>query len=132
MSSAADVAAVVVAATLARFGRVDVLVNNAGIMITEDLDHTTEDDWDRTIDINLKGAYLCSKAVIAPMQMAQGKGCDRQHVVQLRALPPVGDAVHRVRRLQGRDERPDQGDGAGARARRSASTRSAPAGSGPT
>jgi 3-oxoacyl-[acyl-carrier protein] reductase len=72
VANAADVAALV-AATLARFGRIDILVNNAGIMITEDLDHTTEDDWDRTIDINLKGAYLCSKAVIAPMK-AQGEG----------------------------------------------------------
>jgi len=72
VSSSADVAALV-AATLDRFGRIDILVNNAGIMITEDLEHTTEDDWDRTIDINLKGAYLCSKAVIAPMK-AQGEG----------------------------------------------------------
>jgi 3-oxoacyl-[acyl-carrier protein] reductase len=72
VSDSAEVAALV-AATLARFGRIDILVNNAGIMIAEDLDHTTEDDWDRTIDINLKGAYLCSKAVIATMR-AQGEG----------------------------------------------------------
>ncbi len=72
VSSAAEVESLV-AGTLDRFGRIDVLVNNAGIMVAEDLAHTTEDDWDRTIDINLKGAYLCSKAVIAPMR-AQGAG----------------------------------------------------------
>jgi 3-oxoacyl-[acyl-carrier protein] reductase len=59
--------------TLDRFGRVDILVNDAGIMVARGLFETTEDDWDRTIDINLKGAYLCSKAV-APIMIRQQGG----------------------------------------------------------
>jgi 3-oxoacyl-[acyl-carrier protein] reductase len=62
-----------IAATLARFGRIDILVNNAGVMITKPVLETSEDDWDLTIDINLKGAYLCSKAV-APVMIRQGAG----------------------------------------------------------
>jgi 3-oxoacyl-[acyl-carrier protein] reductase len=56
-----------------RFGQIDVLVNNAGVMVTTGVLETTEDDWDRTIDINLKGAYLCSKEV-APIMIAQKFG----------------------------------------------------------
>jgi 3-oxoacyl-[acyl-carrier protein] reductase len=62
-----------VKATLDRFGRIDILVNNAGIMVTKSVLETTEDDWDRTIDINLKGAYLCSKEV-APVMLRQEAG----------------------------------------------------------
>jgi 3-oxoacyl-[acyl-carrier protein] reductase len=60
-------------ATLDAYGRIDILVNNAGIHIAKGVMETTEDDWDRTMDINLKGAYLCSKAV-APTMIAQGGG----------------------------------------------------------
>ena len=59
--------------TLKEYNRIDILVNNAGILITEDVLDTSEDDWDRTIDINLKGAYLCSKEV-APIMLKQKKG----------------------------------------------------------
>ncbi|HEX7472015.1 MAG TPA: 3-oxoacyl-ACP reductase family protein [Candidatus Limnocylindrales bacterium] len=59
--------------TRAHFGRIDILVNNAGVMVTKDVLETTEDDWDRTIDVNLKGAYLCSKAV-APVMIDQQGG----------------------------------------------------------
>lgn len=61
-----------IAATLARFGRIDILVNNAGVMITKAVMETSEDDWDLTIDVNLKGAYLCSKAVVPVMIRQEG------------------------------------------------------------
>jgi 3-oxoacyl-[acyl-carrier protein] reductase len=72
VSRSPDVANLI-AATLDRFGRIDILVNNAGVMVTQGVLETSEDDWDRTIDVNLKGPYLCSKAV-APIMIGQGRG----------------------------------------------------------
>ena len=72
VSRSADVRGLVEQA-LARFGRVDILVNNAGVMIAKGVLETTEEDWDLTIDVNLKGAYLCSKEV-APAMIRQGSG----------------------------------------------------------
>jgi 3-oxoacyl-[acyl-carrier protein] reductase len=57
----------VVERVLERFGRLDILVNNAGVHIAKPVMETTEDDWDLTMDVNLKGAYLCSKAVVPTM-----------------------------------------------------------------
>jgi len=71
VSSAADVRHLV-RATLDRYGRVDILVNNAGVMVSKSVLDTTEDDWDRTIDVNLKGAYLCSKEVVPTMLEQKG------------------------------------------------------------
>ena len=71
VSSSGDVKRLV-STTVDRFGTVDVLVNNAGVMVAKAALDATEDDWDRTIDINLKGAYLCSKEVAPIMQRQQG------------------------------------------------------------
>ncbi len=54
------------------FGRVDILVNNAGLMTKVNILETTERNWDRVVAINLKGTFLCSKAV-APL-MVRRKG----------------------------------------------------------
>jgi len=72
VSSSVDVRHLV-GATVDRFGRVDILVNNAGVMLTKSVFETTEEDWDRTIDVNLKGAYLCAKEV-APIMLRQESG----------------------------------------------------------
>ncbi|MFT4150684.1 MAG: SDR family oxidoreductase [Paracoccaceae bacterium] len=72
VSSAADIARMV-AATMDRHGRIDILVNNAGYGIRGSVVETVEDDWDRLMSVNLKGVYLCSRAVI-PQMAAQGGG----------------------------------------------------------
>jgi len=46
---------------------VDILVNNAGIIRDKLLMFLNEDDWDKVIDVNLKGTYLCSRAIIRTM-----------------------------------------------------------------
>lgn len=55
------------------FGRVDVLINNAGITADATLGKMTEEQWDRVIDINLKGVFQCTQAVI-PQMIKQGSG----------------------------------------------------------
>jgi 3-oxoacyl-[acyl-carrier protein] reductase len=55
------------------FGRIDILVNNAGIIRRGTIETVTEDDWDRVIAVNLKGPFLCSKAV-AEIMKRQGYG----------------------------------------------------------
>jgi 3-oxoacyl-[acyl-carrier protein] reductase len=51
-----------------QLGPIDILVNNAGIAITRGLDDITEDDFDRTIAVNLKSAFLCTQAVLPHMR----------------------------------------------------------------
>lgn len=55
------------------FGRIDVLVNNAGIYQKGDVLDTSEEDWHRVLDVNLTGIYLCSRHVLAVM-VEQGEG----------------------------------------------------------
>ena len=55
-----------------QFGKVDVLVNNAAIVLRKDIEETTSDDWDNIMDINAKGVFLGTKAVIPAMRRAGG------------------------------------------------------------
>lgn len=59
--------------TVERFGAVDILVNNAGIQTFGDAVTTTEEIWDRTMDVNLKGHWLMSKSAI-PEMLKRGGG----------------------------------------------------------
>lgn len=56
-----------------KFGRLDILVNNAGIAEFKSFLEMTEDDWDKTLDINLKGQFLCAQAAGRQMKK-QGNG----------------------------------------------------------
>jgi len=61
------------AATALAFGRIDGLVNNAGIFRAADFLEVTEEDWDAVINVNLKGAFLVGQAV-AQQMVRQGQG----------------------------------------------------------
>jgi 3-oxoacyl-[acyl-carrier protein] reductase len=66
VSSASDVQEMV-RHVLDQWETVDILVNNAGIIRDKMLLFLGEEDWDRVLEVNLKGTYLCSRAVIKPM-----------------------------------------------------------------
>jgi NAD(P)-dependent dehydrogenase (short-subunit alcohol dehydrogenase family) len=57
-----------------RFGRIDILFNNAGVACVGTLHETSEQDWDRVMAVNAKGIYLASKFVV-PIMIAQRSGC---------------------------------------------------------
>ncbi len=59
---------------LSRFGRVDVLVNNAGITRDGLLMRMSEEDWDRVMRVNLKSVFNCTRAVLRPM-VKEKRGC---------------------------------------------------------
>jgi 3-oxoacyl-[acyl-carrier protein] reductase len=62
-----------IGAALGEFAKIDILVNNAGILATGPLLETTVEVWERTHAVNLKGVFLCTKAVL-PSMMAQRSG----------------------------------------------------------
>ncbi len=59
--------------TLERFGKIDVLFNNAGVFHPRSVPDCTEEEWDETIDSSLKGAFLMSKYTL-PSMIEQGSG----------------------------------------------------------
>ena len=74
-------------AAIARFGRIDVMINNAGLMPHSPLERLKIDDWDRMIDVNLKGVLYGIAAALPPMQ-AQKSG----HIINVSSV-----AGHKVR-----------------------------------
>ncbi|MFQ5816451.1 MAG: SDR family oxidoreductase [Terriglobia bacterium] len=66
---------------LARFGRADVLVNNAGVGLFGPVQDFSEADWERVLNTNLRGAFYCSQAVI-PQMIRQRSG----HIINIASL----------------------------------------------
>jgi 3-oxoacyl-[acyl-carrier protein] reductase len=54
--------------TFERFGRIDILVNDAGVYLKAPVVSKSEEDWDRTININLGGNFLCARAFVPAMR----------------------------------------------------------------
>lgn len=71
--SRAESVEVAVRTTVEAFGRIDILVNNAGITRDARMQKMTEDQFDAVINVNLKGVWLCAKAVV-PIMIANGGG----------------------------------------------------------
>ncbi len=54
------------------FGRLDIVVNNAGVHLVADVERTSEEDWDRVLNVNLKGTFLVCRAAIPLLRRSGG------------------------------------------------------------
>ncbi|MDM7925783.1 MAG: 3-oxoacyl-[acyl-carrier-protein] reductase [bacterium] len=70
--SRAEDAEAMVQATIGALGRIDILVNNAGVTRDNLLMRMDEKDWDLVLQVNLKGAFLCTRAASRPMMKQRG------------------------------------------------------------
>ncbi len=79
--------------TVETFGSLDILVNNAGVFPFSPFDQTSEDLWDRVLDINLKGAFFAAQ--LSAMQMVrQGSGGRIINIASIDGIHPTGALVH--------------------------------------
>ena len=94
VSQLADVAAATEAVEQ-RWGRLDVLVNNAGIAIFKPVLDTTFDDWTRVLATNLNGPFLCTQACV-PLMLRSDGGRGRGSIVNIASISGVRASTLRV------------------------------------
>lgn len=83
----------VVQATVETFGRLDILVNNAGIYPVSPALETSEETWDRVLDLNLKGTFFHAQAA-AQQMIRQGQGGRIINISSANAYKPPGSMAH--------------------------------------
>lgn len=92
--SDADAVGSMISAVEAQLGPIDILVNNAGIAPRHNLDEITEADFDHTIAVNLKSAFLCSQAVLPGMRTRSwGRIINISSIAARTAQPASGISV---------------------------------------
>lgn len=92
-SSQPAAAAMAVKTTTEKFGGLDILVNNAGIFPMSPMLAISEAQWDKVLDINLKGMFFFTQAAAQEM-VNQGKGGKIVNVASIDGLHPTGNLVH--------------------------------------
>jgi len=90
--SKSDTVAAMTDAATGAFGRVDILVNNAGLSVGDTILDFDEAAWDLNLDVVLKGAYLCSKAVL-PGMIERGGGVIL-NIASVNGMMAVGEAAY--------------------------------------
>lgn len=85
-----------VARTIDEFGQIDILVNNAGILATGDFLDVSEEDFDRVLSVNLKGAFLCAQAVARHMVERVGKGGEPGTIINMSSVNAVFAIANQV------------------------------------
>ena len=88
--------------TVERFGKIDILVNNAGTLVVKPMVEQTEEEWDRVLEVNLKGVFICCRQVL-PEMIARKRGA----IVNIASIAAFHVTVPHVpyRRVQGRSGR---------------------------
>ncbi len=80
--------------TVQVFGKIDVLINNAGILIPGNMEELSEKDWDRVIDVNLKGVFLCCQAA-GRLMIEKNAGGSIINVASISAdMPEINDGAY--------------------------------------
>ena len=92
----AEAVAALVAETRTAFGDIDVLVNNAGILVAADFLDLAESDFDRVLRVNLKGAFLCGQAVARSMVERARAGGPAGSIVNLSSVNAVFAIANQV------------------------------------
>ena len=82
-------------AAVERFGALDVLVNNAGVASAGTVCEVSPEEWDRVMEINVKGTYLCSRYAVAHMARSGGR-LHRLHRLCVRRDRPAGQVAYNV------------------------------------
>jgi NAD(P)-dependent dehydrogenase (short-subunit alcohol dehydrogenase family) len=72
--ASADEAGRLIETCIQKFGRLDVLINNAAVVADNSILEMTEGEWDRVLNVNLKGAFLCSQLAARQMLTQDGGG----------------------------------------------------------